>query len=122
MDPNELRHSLDADPAFRQLVAKSDALNSPVLYDLLLWNVVIAFVVNVSASVAYDVLRNRLSSGEPLTQRELNENSDVLHKPIEDYDPKRVDAATNAATRVLEDQGVHGTAELVKRAVRSAAS
>lgn len=121
MNPSNLRAALEADPGLRKSLTANRTLNSDVLLDLVFWNVVIAFVVNVTASVVYDQARKQVSGDEVLTPKDLAKLADLLKRPIDEYDPGRIDGAVRAAAQVLEDQGVPGAEEAVKRAVQTAA-
>ncbi len=120
MNPTDLRDALEADPTLRKSLGASNTLNAPTLLDLLFWNVVISFVVNVTASAVYDQIRRLFASDEVLTARDLAKVAGLLKQPVEGYDPARVDGAVRAAARLLEDQGVPAAEEAVQRAVQTA--
>jgi hypothetical protein len=116
--PAAVRAALESDVKLRTALTRTGVLNSPALLDLVLWNVVVAFVVNVTASVLYDEIRRRRSRDGTLTQKDLQQLAELLDKPIEGFDPSRVEGAAQEAAQVLEDHGIPDGDAAVREAVR----
>ncbi len=122
MIPSNLRMALEADQELRKSLPAGNTFNSDVILDMVFWNVVIAFVVNITASAVYDKARKQFMNDEGLTAKDLAKLADLLKQPIDGYDPARVDMAVRAAAQILEDQGVSDAEAAVRRAVQTAAS
>ncbi len=59
------------------------ALSTPELVDLLIWNVIIALLVNISATSIYDGIKAALNRQGKLTAKDISHFHDVLDIEIE---------------------------------------
>lgn len=60
------------------LQTDGDIYHSPDILELIVWNIVIAFAVNVAASATYESLSQLLKKNKPITRRDLEENKNII--------------------------------------------
>lgn len=76
--------------------------NSPDYLGLILWNVVIAFFVSLSASAVFEGLKGILDKNGYLTRREIEESKEVIENADLDIDIKLIERGRRSVKRVIE--------------------
>lgn len=70
--------------------------------DLIVWNILVAFVVNLAASTAYDWIRERIRRGERLREAEMDRAMAVLDEPLPAVTAEEAEAAAQVAVLLYD--------------------
>src|SRR4051794_29193817 len=100
-----------------QSSTRTGTLESKSLKKLITWNVVIAFVVNVSASSLYDYMRSKLNKEGEVSLSDIEKIMSELEKPIDAYDLNKENHALKKAAECLALYGITDADKIVKRAL-----